>query len=154
MRHDNILGFVAADNYGNYIDDYRRKFSMINAISFLILYIDSGIGNQLWLITNYHEKGSLFDYLSKNILSVTELIKMAYSIANGLAHLHMDIVGNRQGKPAIAHRDLSKFCCSDFILDQKINRKSLFPSSCRGTVLLTSLCYIFGNLLKQKHQAQ
>jgi TGF-beta receptor type-1 len=30
---------------------------------------------------------------------------MAYSIANGLAHLHMEIVGT-QGKPAIAHRDL------------------------------------------------
>lgn len=30
---------------------------------------------------------------------------MAYSIANGLAHLHMEILGT-QGKPAIAHRDL------------------------------------------------
>jgi serine/threonine protein kinase len=30
---------------------------------------------------------------------------MALSIANGLAHLHMEIVGT-QGKPAIAHRDL------------------------------------------------
>lgn len=30
---------------------------------------------------------------------------MAYSIANGLAHLHMEIQGT-QGKPAIAHRDL------------------------------------------------
>jgi len=30
---------------------------------------------------------------------------MAFSIATGLAHLHMEIVGT-QGKPAIAHRDL------------------------------------------------
>lgn len=30
---------------------------------------------------------------------------MALSIATGLAHLHMDIMGT-QGKPAIAHRDL------------------------------------------------
>lgn len=30
---------------------------------------------------------------------------MAVSIATGLAHLHMDIMGT-QGKPAIAHRDL------------------------------------------------
>ena len=30
---------------------------------------------------------------------------MAYSVANGLAHLHMEILGT-QGKPAIAHRDL------------------------------------------------
>lgn len=33
------------------------------------------------------------------------MIRMALSIATGLAHLHMEIVGT-QGKPAIAHRDL------------------------------------------------
>ena len=33
------------------------------------------------------------------------MLKMASSIANGLAHLHMEILGT-QGKPAIAHRDL------------------------------------------------
>lgn len=33
------------------------------------------------------------------------MLNMALSIATGLAHLHMDIVGTR-GKPAIAHRDL------------------------------------------------
>ena len=32
-------------------------------------------------------------------------LKMAYCIANGLAHLHLEIVST-QGKPAIAHRDL------------------------------------------------
>lgn len=74
---------------------------------FLILLIlkDNGIGTQLWLITNYHEQGSLYDYLMRNELTVWQMLKMAYSIANGLAHLHMGIVGNKQGKPAIAHRD-------------------------------------------------
>ena len=33
------------------------------------------------------------------------MLKMALSIATGLSHLHMEIVGT-QGKPAIAHRDL------------------------------------------------
>lgn len=33
------------------------------------------------------------------------MIKMAHTMATGLAHLHMEIVGT-QGKPAIAHRDL------------------------------------------------
>lgn len=33
------------------------------------------------------------------------MVVMALTIATGLAHLHMDIVGTR-GKPAIAHRDL------------------------------------------------
>lgn len=59
----------------------------------------------MWLITDYHENGSLFDYLNRNTLETGAMIRMAVSIATGLAHLHMDIMGT-QGKPAIAHRDL------------------------------------------------
>lgn len=65
---------------------------------------DNGTWTQLWLITEFHENGSLFDYLNKNTLSVHGLVRMAHSIVNGLSHLHMDIVGT-QGKPPIAHRD-------------------------------------------------
>ncbi|KAK7571184.1 hypothetical protein V9T40_014788 [Parthenolecanium corni] len=81
LRHDNILGFIAADNK------------------------DNGTWTQLWLITDYHENGSLFDYLNRTTVDVAGMIRMAYSIATGLAHLHIEIVGT-QGKPAIAHRDL------------------------------------------------
>ncbi|XP_033113844.1 TGF-beta receptor type-1-like [Anneissia japonica] len=81
LRHKNILGFIAADNK------------------------DSGISTQLLLITDYHEYGSLYDYLNRNTINVNGMIKMSWSIANGLTHLHMEIIG-MQGKPAIAHRDL------------------------------------------------
>lgn len=81
LRHDNILGFIAADNK------------------------DNGTWTQLWLITDYHENGSLFDYLMRIPVDTATMCKMAYSIANGLAHLHMEILGT-QGKPAIAHRDM------------------------------------------------
>ncbi|XP_053990062.1 TGF-beta receptor type-1 isoform X2 [Hylaeus volcanicus] len=81
LRHDNILGFIAADNK------------------------DNGTWTQLWLITDYFEKGSLFDYLNRSTVDTNGMIRMALSIATGLAHLHMEIVGT-QGKPAIAHRDL------------------------------------------------
>lgn len=64
-------------------------------------------------MTDYHENGSLFDYLSQTTVDITGMCKMAYSIANGLSHLHMEIQGtshancyNEQGKMAIAHRDL------------------------------------------------
>uniref|UniRef100_A0A6P7GQM9 receptor protein serine/threonine kinase n=1 Tax=Diabrotica virgifera virgifera TaxID=50390 RepID=A0A6P7GQM9_DIAVI len=66
---------------------------------------DNGTWTQLWLITDYHEHGSLFDFLGRNTLDSSGMIHMALSIATGLAHLHMDIMGT-QGKPAIAHRDL------------------------------------------------
>ncbi|XP_055643189.1 TGF-beta receptor type-1 [Toxorhynchites rutilus septentrionalis] len=81
LRHENILGFIAADNK------------------------DNGTWTQLWLITDYHENGSLFDFLTSRCIDTKTMVEMAYSIATGLAHLHMDIVGTR-GKPAIAHRDL------------------------------------------------
>ncbi|XP_063239459.1 TGF-beta receptor type-1 isoform X3 [Bacillus rossius redtenbacheri] len=83
LRHENILGFIAADNK------------------------DNGTWTQLWLVTDYHENGSLFDYLSRSTVEIAGMIRMALSIATGLAHLHMEIVGTQgQCKPAIAHRDL------------------------------------------------
>uniref|UniRef100_A0A3Q1APA6 Serine/threonine-protein kinase receptor n=1 Tax=Amphiprion ocellaris TaxID=80972 RepID=A0A3Q1APA6_AMPOC len=81
MRHDNILGFIAADIKG------------------------TGSWTQLYLITDYHENGSLYDYLKSNTLDVKALLKLAYSSISGLCHLHTAIYGT-QGKPAIAHRDL------------------------------------------------
>ncbi|XP_073768550.1 activin receptor type-1C isoform X3 [Danio rerio] len=81
LRHDNILGFIAADNK------------------------DNGSWTQLWLVSEYHEHGSLFDYLNRFTVSVEGMIVLALSIASGIAHLHMEIIGT-QGKPAIAHRDI------------------------------------------------
>ncbi|CAH2983902.1 unnamed protein product [Chilo suppressalis] len=81
MRHENILGFIAADIKG------------------------TGSWTQMLLITDYHENGSLHDYLQTVALDANSLVAMAYSIVSGLAHLHMDIFGTK-GKPAIAHRDI------------------------------------------------
>ncbi|XP_056146114.1 TGF-beta receptor type-1 isoform X2 [Lampris incognitus] len=81
LRHENILGFIAADNK------------------------DNGSWTQLWLVSEYHEHGSLFDYLNRYTVSLEGMIVLALSVASGLAHLHMEIIGT-QGKPAIAHRDI------------------------------------------------
>lgn len=81
MRHENILGFIAADIKG------------------------TGSWTQMLLITDFHELGSLHDYLQIAALDVDSLFKMAYSVTSGIAHLHMEIFGTR-GKPAISHRDI------------------------------------------------
>ncbi|CAB1346693.1 unnamed protein product [Coregonus sp. 'balchen'] len=65
----------------------------------------NGSWTQLWLVSEYHEHGSLFEYLNRYTVSVDSMIILALSIASGLAHLHMEIIGT-QGKPAIAHRDI------------------------------------------------
>jgi len=81
MRHDNILGFVAADIKG------------------------SGGWTQMLLITDYHEHGSLHDFLKHATLDVEQMIHLCYSFACGLTHLHTEIKGTNS-KHAIAHRDI------------------------------------------------
>ncbi|MFT7818054.1 activin receptor type-1-like isoform X3 [Arapaima gigas] len=81
LRHENILGFIASD------------------------MTSRNSSTQLWLITHFHELGSLYDYLQQSTLDAAGCLRMALSVASGLAHLHVEIFGT-QGKPAIAHRDL------------------------------------------------
>lgn len=44
---------------------------------------DNGTWTQLWLVTDYHEKGSLFDYLGRTTLDHVTMLRMAFSIATG-----------------------------------------------------------------------
>uniref|UniRef100_A0A8C5NGC5 receptor protein serine/threonine kinase n=1 Tax=Gouania willdenowi TaxID=441366 RepID=A0A8C5NGC5_GOUWI len=81
LRHDNILGFMASD------------------------MTSRNSSTQLWLITHYHENGSLYDYLQRVPVETSEGLAMAASVACGLVHLHTEIFGT-EGKAAIAHRDL------------------------------------------------
>ncbi len=60
---------------------------------------------QLWLVTHFHELGSLYDFLQYSKLDPEGCLQMCLSIASGLVHLHTEILST-QGKPAIAHRDL------------------------------------------------
>ncbi|XP_062287851.1 activin receptor type-2A isoform X2 [Scomber scombrus] len=78
MRHENLLHFLGAERRG------------------------SNLEGELWLITAYHDKGSLTDYLKANILSWSELCLISQSMSRGLAYLHEDIPGL---KSAVAHRD-------------------------------------------------
>ncbi|XP_034065910.1 activin receptor type-2B-like [Gymnodraco acuticeps] len=83
MRHENLLRFIASERRGSHQDA------------------------ELWIITEYHERGSLCDFLKGNIVSWTELCHIAETMARGLAYLHEDIpkIKGEGPKPAIAHRD-------------------------------------------------
>lgn len=56
---------------------------------------DNGTWTQLWLVSDYHEHGSLFDYLNRYSVTIEGMIKLALSAASGLAHLHMEILGTQ-----------------------------------------------------------
>ncbi|XP_066564656.1 serine/threonine-protein kinase receptor R3 [Amia ocellicauda] len=83
LRHDNILGFIASD------------------------MTSKNSSTQLWLITHFHELGSLYDFLqgAASGLDPSLCLRFCLSIACGLVHLHTEILST-QGKPAIAHRDI------------------------------------------------
>jgi len=62
---------------------------------------DVGLWIELWLVTEYHPAGSLFDRLSRSPVSLDAMMRMSLSIVSGLEHLHVDIRGT-QGMPALA----------------------------------------------------
>lgn len=64
LRHDNILGFIAADNK------------------------DDGTCTQLWLITHYMDRGSLYDYLTIHTLTPQQVRISPYN-AMLLQYLHV-----------------------------------------------------------------
>lgn len=90
LRHENILGFIAADNKGSVL--FACYF--VYKLTYCAL-TDNGTWTQLWLVTDYHENGSLFDFLNRTTIDTCTMVRMAHSIATGLAHLHMEILGTQ-----------------------------------------------------------
>ena len=83
MKHDNLLNFIATEKRGD------------------------NLSMELWLISEFHERGSLYDFLKGNLISWSEMCKIAETMSRGLAYLHEDVPMTRENehKPAIAHRD-------------------------------------------------
>nr|XP_005571068.1 anti-Muellerian hormone type-2 receptor isoform X1 [Macaca fascicularis] len=59
------------------------------------------------LVLELHPKGSLYHYLTQHTSDWGSSLRMALSLAQGLAFLHEERWQNGQYKPGIAHRDLS-----------------------------------------------
>lgn len=83
MKHDNILAFLGAGKHGD------------------------SLHVEYWLITAYHELGSLCDYLKASLVTWGDTLKVAESISCGLTHLHEELPATKlEGyKPVVAHRD-------------------------------------------------
>lgn len=100
LQHDNILLFLSAEK--------RSEDGIV----------------QYWIITEYHQFGSLADYLGSRVLSFEELMRLAITMVEGLMYLHCEDENVSPPKPMIAHMDFksrnvlvkSDFSCciSDF----------------------------------------
>ena len=101
LVHENILKFYSAE----------KRLS------------DTGM-IQYWIVTQYHDNGSLSDYLRENILDWNTTLKLMISMVKGLAFLHVEDLTKNPVKPVISHRDFKSrnilvksdltCCISDF----------------------------------------
>ncbi|KAK5911089.1 hypothetical protein CgunFtcFv8_005297 [Champsocephalus gunnari] len=80
LRHENVLHFLTAED---------RKAQ-----------------RQCWLITAYHPRGNLQEFLIHHIVSWQDLWTLGFSLAEGVAHLHSDLLPGGRYKVPIAHRDI------------------------------------------------
>ncbi|KAG7336200.1 hypothetical protein KOW79_000893 [Hemibagrus wyckioides] len=80
LKHENVLHFLTAE---------ERK-----------------VERQFWLITAYHPRGNLQDYLTRHLISWEDLRRLGGSLARGIAHLHSDRTPCGRPKVPIVHRDI------------------------------------------------
>ncbi|KTF76953.1 hypothetical protein cypCar_00043748, partial [Cyprinus carpio] len=80
LRHENVLQFLTAED---------RKAE-----------------RRYWLITAYHERGNLQEFLTQHVIGWDELCRLGRSLARGVAHLHADRTPCGRTKAPIVHRDL------------------------------------------------
>ncbi|XP_060778258.1 TGF-beta receptor type-2 isoform X2 [Neoarius graeffei] len=80
LKHENVLHFLTAE---------ERK-----------------VERQFWLITAYHSRGNLQDYLTRHLISWEDLRRLGGSLARGIAHLHSERTPCGRPKVPIVHRDI------------------------------------------------
>ena len=109
MNHEHILQFLGVDRRG---EGLQVQFHPLLLLLLLLLLLHSAslllnLQVEFWLVSSFHEYGSLCDFLKNHVLGLPDLIKICLTMAKGLAHLHGEVAANKGAglKPAIAHRD-------------------------------------------------
>ena len=114
-------------------------YNLVGCHENILRFLGSDLhGNDLWLLTEFHEHGSLYDHLKGNAISIQEAVTIARSMCHGLAFLH-SVVGS---KPIVAHRDFKSrnvllrdnftACIADFGLALLLDQ---YPGDVHGQVI-------------------
>jgi len=119
LRHENILEFVAADTVSCTTSN-----------------------TQLWLVTRYHQRGSLYDFLhQRTITSASELLRLLESAAAGLAHLHAEIIGTQVFTPIIISSSSSSSSSSYAdVVSVQYRYSDVVNGCCMSLHLMYKLC--------------
>ena len=103
----------------------------------IVNYIDSFLyKNELWVVMEYMEGGSLTDVVTANLMSEGQIAAVSRETALGLEHLH---------KHGVIHRDIK----SDNVLlsmngDVKLSESFCFCLVWRVTEWGTAFCFLLG----------
>uniref|UniRef100_A0A914C5J5 Serine/threonine-protein kinase receptor n=1 Tax=Acrobeloides nanus TaxID=290746 RepID=A0A914C5J5_9BILA len=130
------------ESWKNERDIYQTQMlNHANILQFKAVDISSNVDSmtQMMLVTDYHEYGSLYDYLRRREpLGLKEALDLAFSTISGIEHLHTRVYGTGSNcKPEIAHRDLKSknvivkrpgVCCiADFGLAVRLENGKIIP---------------------------
>ncbi|XP_026088240.1 TGF-beta receptor type-2-like [Carassius auratus] len=133
LRHENVLQFLTAED---------RKAE-----------------RRYWLITAYHERGNLQEFLTQHVIGWDELCRLGGSLARGVAHLHADRTPCGHSKVPIAHRDLKSAnvlvkadlscCLCDFGLSLRLHN-SMSPEELANSGQVGTARYMAPEVLESR----
>uniref|UniRef100_A0A8C2EVQ0 Serine/threonine-protein kinase receptor n=1 Tax=Cyprinus carpio TaxID=7962 RepID=A0A8C2EVQ0_CYPCA len=133
LRHENVLQFLTAED---------RKAE-----------------RRYWLITAYHERGNLQEFLTQHVIGWDELCRLGRSLARGVAHLHADRTLCGRTKAPIVHRDLKSAnvlvkadlscCLCDFGLSLRLDN-SMTPEELANSGQVGTARYMAPEVLESR----
>ncbi|XP_016311327.1 TGF-beta receptor type-2-like [Sinocyclocheilus anshuiensis] len=112
-----------------------------------------------WLITAYHERGNLQEFLTQHVIGWDELCRLGGSLARGVAHLHGDRTPCGRAKAPIVHRDLKSVnvlvkadlscCLCDFGLSLRLDN-SMSPEELANSGQVGTARYMAPEVLESR----
>ncbi|KAL1254928.1 hypothetical protein QQF64_012989 [Cirrhinus molitorella] len=133
LRHENVLQFLTAED---------RKAE-----------------RRYWLITAYHERGNLQEFLTQHVIGWDELCQLGASLARGVAHLHSDRTTCGRPKVPIVHRDIKSAnvlvksdlscCLCDFGLSLRLDN-SMSPEELANSGQVGTARYMAPEVLESR----
>ncbi|XP_073677918.1 TGF-beta receptor type-2 [Garra rufa] len=133
LRHENVLQFLTAEDRKS-----ERRY---------------------WLITAYHERGNLQEFLTHHVIGWDELCRLGGSLARGVAHLHSDRTTCGRAKVPIVHRDLKSAnvlvkadlscCLCDFGLSLRLDN-SMSPEKLANSGQVGTARYMAPEVLESR----
>ena len=124
-------------------------FTQIKAVMPMLqlLLVHAGTSTQLWIVLEYHSRGSLYSYLMHNEVTVEEMGNFMISLTSAIDYLHF----TSAKKPGVIHRDIKSqnilvkqygCCLADFDLALTANNfhNVIYVENMQGITVHLNMC--------------